>query len=203
MNRFARRLSATLDCSVNEVIEPYRKEFDELTALAEKHLQYPEVHLPHHKKLFRIWRYPSFEPYVSWIVFAPVERYANLDLPMVVEISWHRPFDALRFHDPMKGLAHGFSISPAVDLRQAELLPSQIEWRMTNLETIQIPLLIDESIGVDGESFGFETYGFAAIRLTWSSLMPESWKAIVEWAKETREFLSESLERKSLKTNAI
>jgi len=185
------------------VAEPYRKEFDELIALAEKHLQYPEVHLPHHKKLFRIWRYPSFEPYVSWMVFVPLERYAKFDLPMVVEVKWNRLFDSMRFHDPMKGVAHGFSISPTVDFRQAELLRNQVEWRTANLEKIKVPLMINESIGVDGESFGFETFGFAAIRLTWWSIRPDDWRPVFEWAKEMREFLSEALERKSLKTNAI
>ena len=183
--------------------EPYRKEFAELSELAEKQLQFPEVHLPHHKKLFRIWRYPSFEPYVSWIVFAPLERYAKSDSPMVVEVRWNRPFDSIRFHDPIKGVAHGFSISPTVDLRQAELLSNQVESTTANLEKIQVPLMIDESIGIDGESFGFETFGFAAIRLTWWSITSDDWQPVVEWAKETREFLSEAVERKSLKANAI
>jgi len=111
--------------------------------------------------------------------------------------------DSIRFHDPIKGVAHGFSISPTVDLRQAELLSNQVESTTANLEKIQVPLMIDESIGIDGESFGFETFGFAAIRLTWWSITSDDWQPVVEWAKETREFLSEAVERKSLKANAI
>ena len=138
------------------------------------------------------------------MLFAPVERYAKLNSPMVVEVKWDRPFDAMRFHDPMKGLAHGFSTAPTMSVREAELLPDELELRIANLESIQVPLMIDGSIGVDGEHFGFEMFGFgAAVPLTWWSNMLADWQPIVEWSTEMQEFLSAALERKSPTINAI
>jgi len=180
--------------------EPYRKEFGELSALAEKQLQYSEVHLPHHKRLFRIWRYPSFEPSISWIVFAPIERYAKVDLPMVVEVKWNRPFDAMRFHEPMKGLAHGLSIAPTLSLRSAPLSRDQLGVRIASLEKIKVPWLSDGSIGVDGESCGFETFAFAAtVSITWWSTIPEGWQPMADWAEDTRQFLNEALDSGTLR----
>jgi hypothetical protein len=51
------------------VTKAYSEDFAELTALAEKRLLHPEVDLPHHQEIFRLWRYPSFEQYVSWNSF--------------------------------------------------------------------------------------------------------------------------------------
>ena len=137
--------------------EAYREEFAKLIALAEKRLQYPGVDLPHHQELFRLWRYPSFEQYVSWLVYSPVPRYADLDSPIAVRVSWDRPFDAARFRDPMKGLAHGLSTTPTISLDQAELSRDEFESILSSLQLINLPMVIDRSIVLDGERCGFET----------------------------------------------
>ena len=184
--------------------ESYRREFDELSALAEKQLQHPEGRLPRYQRLFRIWRYPSFEPYVSTMIFAPVQPHAKFDLPLVVEVKWDRPFDVMRFHDPMKGLAHGFLPAPTMSVKEGELLPDELALRIANLEKLQVPLVLDRTVGVDGEHSGFETFGCgSAVRITWWSIMPPAWQPIVEWSKEMQEFLSAALERKSPAINAI
>ena len=138
------------------------------------------------------------------MLFAPVERYAKSDSPVEVEVKWDRPFDAMRFHDPMKGLTHGFSTAPTMSMRQAELLTDQVELRIADLEKIQVPLMIDTTIGVDGEMFGVETFGLAAaVRLTWWSNIPAAWQPIVEWSKEMQEFQSAAFQRNSPTINAI
>ena len=169
----------------------YREEFAELTALAEKRLQYPDVDLSHHRELFRLWRCPSFEQYVSWLVYSPVPRYADLDSPIAVKVVWDRPFDAARFRDPMKGLAHGLSTEPTISLDQVELSRDELESRLSSLQLINLPVVIDRSIVVDGERCGFETFGVTGVRLTWS-IVPETWKPIVEWASEMTAFLNEA-----------
>jgi hypothetical protein len=99
----------------------YSGEFAELTALAEKRLLYTEVDLPHHQELFRLWRYPLFEQYVTWHVYSSVARYA--DPPIVLKVSCDRTFGVAGFRDPMKGLAHGLSTEPTIISRQVELSP--------------------------------------------------------------------------------
>ena len=166
----------------------YGEEFAELTALAEKRLQYPDVDLPHHHELFRLWRYPSFEPYVSWLVYSPVARYAEVDSPIAVKVSWDRPFDAARFRDPMKGLAYSLSTEPTILLNQVELSRHDLESRLSSLQLIKFPVMIDKSVVLDGERCGFENFGVTGVRLTWS-ITPETWKPIVEWADEMTAYL--------------
>lgn len=137
------------------------------------------------------------------MLFAPVERYSKSDSPLVVEVKWDRPFDAMRFRDPMSGLAHGFSTAPTVSTRQAELLPDELDLRITNLRKLQVPLMISGSVTVDGAQFGIETFGLgAAVRFSWTNT-PAAWRPIVEWLEEMQTFLDAALERKSPAINAI
>lgn len=170
-------------------------EFAELTTGAGKHLESPGLHLPHHHVLLRLWRYPSFKPHISWLVYSPVARYAETDLPIAVKITWDQPLDSARFRDPMKGLEYGLSIEPTTTLQQAELSRAELDSRLASLESIKIPVVIDKSVGLDGEIFGFESFGLTAIRLTWWSVMPNSWKPIVNWAAEMRRFLDAAMGR--------
>jgi len=177
------------------VAESYRKEFAELTALAENQLEPHETDLPHHSVLFRLWRYPSFQPYLSWLVYMPRLPYQKTEAPFVLEISWNRPLDSARFTDPMKGIAMGLSVAPTVNRRQAELLQAALDLRLESLQKIRLPVVIDGSVGLDGEIFGLETFGFmTSIRLEWWSETSDEWTPLVSWAKEVREFLLACLE---------
>lgn len=167
----------------------YSEEFAELTAMAEKRLQYPEIHLPHHRELFRLWRYPSFEQHVSWLVYSPVPRYAELDSPIAVKVTWDRPLDVMRFRDPMKGLTHGLCTEPTITLNQIELSRDGLESRLAGLQLIKLPVVMDRSVVLDGDRCGFETFGITGVRLTWWSNTPEAWKPIVEWVNEMTAFL--------------
>jgi hypothetical protein len=89
-------LQATL-----EMAEAYGKEFEELSALAEKCLRDPGKHLPYRRMLLRLWRYPSFDQWTSWLVYVPVGRYTESDSPIVVQVIWNRRFDYERFSSPM------------------------------------------------------------------------------------------------------
>jgi hypothetical protein len=177
--------------------EQRHQEFSGLSARAEGILKGPEVDLPHHKSLLRLWHYPSFDRYVSWLVYGALPRYQKSDSPLVCEVVWDRPFDFQRFSDPLKGLKHGFSPEPTITLKQAEVPPDELELRLTNLREIALPVFIDDgSIGLDGESFGVETFGFkSTVRLMWWSDNYERWNSIVDWFEDMRQFLSMCLER--------
>ena len=182
-----------------EMAEVYRKEFEELSALAEKCLRGPAKHRPYHRTLLRLWRYPSFDQWTSWLVYVPVGRYTESDSPIVVEVIWNRRFDYERFSNPMKGLAHGFSTAPTVTLREAEVPLVTLNSQLLSLQQISAPLLIGRSVVLDGEQFGLETFGnTAAFRLSWWSIAEEAWQPIVCWAEETRDFLSSCLTGQSV-----
>ena len=185
--------------------EQRQKEFSELSARAEECLEHPDVSLPHHKLLLRLWHYPSFEHHVSWFVYAPLSRYEESDSPLVLEVVWNRPFDSQRFSDPLKGLQNSFSLEPTISFRRAELPLNELELKLANLRGIVLPIFVDDgSVALDGESFGVETFGFkSSIRLGWWSECYGEWKAIVAWAEDMRRFLSMCLERQPLTSHAI
>src|SRR6202008_1448513 len=116
-----------------------------------RQLQDPEVQLPHHTLLLRLWHYPSFASWTSLLIYVPVARYQQSESPVVIEAVWDRPFDATRFNDPMKGLAHGLSTTPTVTVKQASLSPSLLDSKLRSLEEISLPITIDRSIILDGD----------------------------------------------------
>lgn len=176
----------------------YTEAFAELTLTAEKRLRWPEIDLPQHNQVLRLWRYPSFEPYVSWLVYSPVARYRDVNSSLAVRVSWDRPFDTARFRDPMKGLAHGSAVEPAITLKQIEIPVTDVDSRLATLASIKVPVMIDRSIVVDGEICGFESFGLTTVRLTWCSNAPDTWQPIVDWAAETIDFLEQAFERQSI-----
>lgn len=174
--------------------EAYREEFAELTARAKNSLQHPDINLPHRNELFRLWRYPSFEPYVSWHVYFPFATYLETDLPIAVRVRWNRPFDYTRFRDPLKGLAHSLSIEPTLEQKEVELSRSELDSRLATLQTIKIPVVVDSSVVIDGVSSGFQSFGTTAVKLEWQWRMPEGWKQFIDWTTEMTEFLDGMLE---------
>ena len=169
--------------------EGYSEEFRELTERAERLLQRPDVHLPHHRELLRLWCYPSFAAHESWLAYTPRERFANVESPCVVKVTWNRPFDYARFHGPIEGLSQGLSIEPVIKLRRSEVPQSELQTRLDGLASINLPLLMERSIALDGVLFGFESFGEPAVKITWQSAPPDLWRPVVEWASEMRRFL--------------
>ena len=185
--------------------EQRHEEFWELSARAEAYLERSNLSLPHRKLLLRLWHYPSFGRHISWFVYSPLPRYQKSDSPLVREVVWDRPFDTQRLSDPLKGLRHGFSVEPTISSRQAEISLGELELKLANLRSIILPVFVDDgSVGIDGEGFGIETFGFtSSIRLAWWSGMPKEWEPIIEWAQDMRRFLSVCLESHPLTLHAI
>lgn len=171
------------------------KQFDELRAAAEKQLQDPAGQLPHHSRLLRLWHYPSFDSWTSFLVCVPFARFNQSESPMVVAATWNRQFDATRFNDPMKGLAHGLSSTPTISLKQASLSAATLDSTLRLLEQVALPIVLDRSIVLDGEEFGVETFGMlTAVRVRWHSNPGGAWLPLLDWFEETRTFLQHSLE---------
>ena len=170
--------------------------YRELTAAAEKQLQHPDVDLPHCTPLLRLWHYPSFDSWISFLVYVPAPRYEHSVSSQVVEVIWNQPFDAVRFNDPMKGLAHGLSTTPTITIRQAPISPTQLASLTSSLQKITLPMELDRSIVLDGTILGLATFGMpAAMELTWYPNM-EAWSVLTDWATEVRSLLTKFLETK-------
>jgi hypothetical protein len=174
--------------------EHREREFAELSARAEELLERPDVRLPHHRQLLRLWHYPSFSRFSSWLVYLPHAR--RDETPVVLESVWNRQFDAERLLTPMEGLRHGFSTEPTISNRRAELPAEELSARVESLRRIVVPpFLEDGTVGLDGDLFGIETYSSkTAVRLRWWTMFYEEWGPLVSWAEAMRSFLVESLD---------
>ncbi|HEV7891947.1 MAG TPA: hypothetical protein VGP08_14985 [Pyrinomonadaceae bacterium] len=180
------------------MVEHREREFGELSARAEELLERPDVRLPHHRPLLRLWHYPSFSHFSSWLVCLPHAR--RDERPVVVESVWDRQFDTKRLLEPLEGLKHGFSTEPTISNRRGELPAEELRARVASLRRIAVPpFLEDDMIPLDGDTFGVETYASkAAARLVWWSERQEEWGPLVSWAEAMRSFLVESLDGLSL-----
>jgi hypothetical protein len=142
-----------------------------------------------------MWHYPSFASWDSLLIYVPGTRYQESESPRVIETTWDRPFDAMRFNDPMHGLAHGLSTKPTITLKQASLDPALLDSKLRRLEEIAVPIIIDRSIILDGEEFGLETFRtLNAVRMRWRSSRSEAWLPLHKWFEEMRTFLQQNLE---------
>ncbi len=79
----------------------------ELLARARHALEHPGEVEPrgdlHRYRLFlRLWRYPSFEPWVSWAVFEPGRYADDAELFHVRQITWDQQRNLGRFTDPLE-----------------------------------------------------------------------------------------------------
>src|SRR5215212_5891152 len=106
------------------MVERREREYAELSARAEELLERPDVRLPHHMPLMRLWRYPSFSRFASWHIYLP--HTGRAEAPVVVESAWDRQFDGARLLEPMQGLKHGFSTEPTILTRRGELPAAEL-----------------------------------------------------------------------------
>ena len=121
------------------------------------------------RRLLRLWRYPSFEPYCSWAV---IEARSGLFLRRVV-------WDQRRDDPTPEPVTYG---SEAL-LRQeelAEVLAELAAIRLTPFPTIRI-------LGLDGTGYGVEQGdSFGSARLEWWDLRhPEDWAPLHRWHERT------------------
>jgi hypothetical protein len=175
------------------MVEHREREFGELSARAEELLERPDVRLPHHRQLLRLWHYPSFSRHASWLVYLPHAR--RDETPVVVESVWDRQFDTKRLLEPLEGLKHGFSTEPTISSRRGELPAEELRARVSSLRRIVVPpFLEDGTVGLDGDLFGVETYSSKTIvRLSWWTMCYEEWEPLISWAEAMRSFLVGSL----------
>jgi hypothetical protein len=121
------------------------------------------------RRLLRLWRYPSFEPYCSWAV---IEARSGLFLRRVV---WDQ-----RQEDPTpEPVTYG---SEAV-LRQEEF--AEILAELAAISLAPFPTI--RTLGLDGTGYGVEQGDlFRSVRLEWWDLHhPQDWAPLHQWHERT------------------
>jgi hypothetical protein len=95
------------------------EERNELVERARHALEHPDEVEPHdnlhrYSLLLRLWRYPSFEPWIAWALFEP-GRYADgANALHVRQITWDQQRDLSRFANPMEWLRQGYRAPPTL-----------------------------------------------------------------------------------------
>src|SRR5262249_43449368 len=136
-------------------IERREREFNQLTTQAMCRLERPQDTMPTEtvnqlRPYCRLWHYPSFGVYKSWLVFVPYKE-KNLGLTMVRQVFWNRPGDFERFTNPFEGLKRGLSINPTIDVTDATVKLEDLFQELSLLKDICIPISgFAQHIGLDG-----------------------------------------------------
>jgi len=142
---------------------------------------------------FCLWYYPAFSAHKSWTVFKSRSRNSQ---SVVREVTWDFPADSARLRDPLVGLKQGFHTNPTVVVRDGKLPDDEFSSLIEQGRRLNIPLIgIEQRVGLDGVIFGIELFGFDRVRLEWWRQGPKEWRALTDWVKKFRGFLSDQIER--------
>ena len=145
------------------------EERNELIARAGQALEHPNEIEPrgdlHRYRLYlRLWRYPAFEPWISWAIFEPGRYADDVESFHVRQITWNQQYDLSRFAAPMEWLRQGYRTPPTLDVADMKVSCETLKPYLDELARAHIPLLPSEGyITLDGEELGIETYGFSAL----------------------------------------
>jgi hypothetical protein len=129
----------------------------------------PRGNLHRYSLFLRLWRYPSFEPWISWAIFEPGRYADDANALHVRQITWDQQCDLGRFADPMEWLRQGYRAPPTLRVADTAVSSELLKPYQDELARACIPLFPREDfITLDGEERGVETYGFAvSARVVW------------------------------------
>lgn len=142
--------------------------------------------------VLRLWHYPSFGVYTSWVVYRIAPAGEEIEY-IVEEKVWDRPSDALRMFDPLVGSQHPlkFSVNTTVSTRSTVLLNCKVDQMLEELSSLRFRLFCDDgSFGLDGETFGVETFGSQKTSIEWRCDGPAELQELAKWAQKARSQLA-------------
>ena len=141
----------------------------------------------------RLWHYPAFSAHKSWTIFKSRSQNSQ---SVVREVTWDFLADNARLADPLVGLKQGFHTNPTVVVRDGKLPDDEFSILIEQGRRLNIPLIgIEQRVGLDGVTSGIELFGFDRVRLEWWCEGPKEWRALTDWVKKFRVFLSDQIER--------
>ena len=77
----------------------------------------------------RLWHYPAFDALRTWSVFEKLRR-GEPSTFLVRQITWDRPYDYQRLHDPLMGLQEGLHSHPKIESRDRSLDTTELAFRL-------------------------------------------------------------------------
>src|SRR5262245_5617160 len=136
----------------------------ELEALAQRRLEHPKDLEPRepirrYSSLWRLWHFPAFGRQTTWTILTPGRKAPSDATPMVREVSWERTADHNRVFDPIEWAKSGCNRQPTLSVRNAELAAARLQSFREAGSRLAVPIVVAaNTVGVDGEFFGLETY---------------------------------------------
>jgi hypothetical protein len=172
----------------------------ELEALAQRRLEHPKDLEPRepirrYSSLWRLWHFPAFGRQTTWTILTPGRKTPADAAPMVREVSWERTADHRRVFDPIEWAKSGFNRQPGLDIRDAFLPVDALQRLREEGSRLAVPIIVETKVvGVDGESFGLETYEFSPfVRVQWWCAGPAEWRHFTDWVGSLRAFVQHHL----------
>ena len=169
------------------MVENRRKEWQESMRAALKRLDRPEriEPLPSGKvqPAIRLWRYPAFESWTSWLLFTPSPGSGPKDSPVLRTVDWAQQEDVSRLLSTMEGLKLGFHFRPSVSINDTTLPLEEITPLVDQLRGIKAAVFTTMSnIGTDGTFYGVQTLDpFCSTRVSWWNEGPPALASLKAW----------------------
>jgi hypothetical protein len=168
------------------MVENRQVEWRELMGSAEDLLNHPERIEPAPsgklRPAIRLWRYPAFGSWNSWLLFTPLVKYDPKGLPVLRTVEWAQDEDGSRLLSPMEGLRLGFHTRPSVTVKDCTLLPPLVDDLLEQLRIINLAAFAAGPGGCDGTIFGVETLDpFCSARVSWWAGGPPEFAPVKAW----------------------
>jgi hypothetical protein len=146
--------------------------------------------------LLRLWHYPAFDLHTSWTVFQTQGSSRETAQLSIRQVVWDNIRDSQRLTDPMEGLRRGFHTHPTLRICDAAVGFDEYNDIVATGRHLAIPMVgVEESVGLDGETFGIEIEEFLTHRrLEWWCSGPEEWRPFTKWVASLRSFLQRCVE---------
>jgi hypothetical protein len=166
--------------------EDRQKEWQGLIRAALERLDRPERIEPlpaaNVQPAIRLWRYPAFASWTSWLLFTPSPNRGPKGSPVLRTVEWAQQEDASRLFSPMEGLKLGFDFRPSVSIKHSTLPLEEVTFLLEQLRSIKVAVFTKPRIGLDGTSFGLETVDpFCSARVEWWEEGPPALASLKAW----------------------
>lgn len=134
----------------------------------------------HHRPgipLITVFHIPSFVDATGWTV-RRLPRNQGYELQKVV---WQQQHDLSRMENLMTGRSVCESSEPTISTATIVLNDKEWETLFSVLTTVQIPILAEHPMGLDGESFGIWLPG--RLKAEWWGEGPADWHMLTKWTR--------------------
>lgn len=144
------------------------------------------------RPILRFWEVPSFDDGVSWTIFVD-NRKPNYVHPMVRKVIGIK-YAHRNSYDDLKDMAEETASNKHIKVQEHYLKPEEFA-RLEISRPFTFSLVSQHLMGLDGSTFCLQSWTDSdSLVLEWWEAGPNEWHEIVQWASQTRQFLSDLLD---------